>query len=75
MHLLQAAGIDDTINPIGRKVTERELVELIPDFGILIAGTEPVTECVMAQAQKLKLIRGWELDWRVLTYWLRSVGK
>ena len=56
LHLLQASGIDYTINPLGRKVTERELAELIPDFDILIAGTEPVTEYVMAQAGRLKLI-------------------
>ncbi len=56
LHLLRAAGIESTINPLGRKVTEKELVELIVDFDVLIAGTEPVTEDVMAQAQKLKLI-------------------
>ena len=56
LHLLQAAGIDYTINPLGRKVTERELAELIADFDILIAGTEPVTEYVIAQADRLKLI-------------------
>lgn len=56
LQLLQAAGIDFTVNPLGRKVTERELAELIVDFDILIAGTEPVTEYVMAQAFKLKLI-------------------
>lgn len=37
-------------------MSERELAELIVDFDILIAGTEPVTEDVMAQAHKLKLI-------------------
>ena len=56
MHLLWAAGIDHIINPLGRKVTERKPAELIPDFDILIAGTEPVTEYVMAQAGRLKLI-------------------
>lgn len=56
LQLLQAAGIEHTINPLGRKVSERELAELIVDFDILIAGTEPVTEDVMAQAHKLKLI-------------------
>ena len=56
LHLLRAAGIEYTINPLGRKVTEMELAELVVDFDVLIAGTEPVTEDVMAQAQKLKLI-------------------
>ena len=56
LHLLRAAGIEYNINPLGRKVTERELAELIVDFDLLIAGTELVTNDVMAQAQKLKLI-------------------
>ena len=56
LHLLQASGIDYTINPLGRKMTEMELAELIAEFDILIAGTEPVTEYVMAKAHKLKLI-------------------
>ena len=56
LHLLRAAGIEYTINPLGRKGTEMELAELVVDFDVLIAGTEPVTEDVMAQAQKLKLI-------------------
>lgn len=56
LQLLQAEGIEHTINTLGRKVSERELAELIVDFDILIAGTEPVTEDVMAQAHKLKLI-------------------
>ena len=75
LHMLHASGIDFTINPLGRKVTERELAELIADFDILIAGTEPVTEYVIAQADRLNLSRAWGLDWRVLTCWLRSGGK
>ena len=56
LHLLESAGIEYTINPLGRKVTEMELAELIAKFDILIAGTESITERVMAQAPKLKLI-------------------
>lgn len=51
LQLLQAAGIDFTINPLERKVTEFELSELIVDFDILIVGTELVTGDVMAQEQ------------------------
>lgn len=29
LHLLRGAGIEYTINPLGRKVTEKELAELI----------------------------------------------
>ena len=56
LRLLQAAGIDYTINPLARKITELELSELIANFDILIAGTEPITEQVLARAQQLKLI-------------------
>ena len=56
LRLLQAAGIDYTINPLGRKITEMELSEMIANFDILIAGTEPITEQVLARAQQLKLI-------------------
>jgi D-3-phosphoglycerate dehydrogenase len=53
---LEAAGIDYLINPIGRKLKEDELAEIISDFDVLIAGTEQITEKVMAQAKRLKLI-------------------
>ena len=56
VRLLQAAGIDYTINPLGQKITEMELSEMIANFDILIAGTEPITEQVLARAQQLKLI-------------------
>jgi D-3-phosphoglycerate dehydrogenase len=53
---LQAAGIEYLINPIGRKLKEDELAEMISDFDVLIAGTEPITEKVMSRAPRLKLI-------------------
>lgn len=53
---LEAAGIDYMINPIGRKLKEDELAEMVADFDVLIAGTEPITDKVMAQAKCLKLI-------------------
>lgn len=53
---LQAAGIEYLINPIGRKLKEDELAEMISDFDVLIAGTEPITEKVKNRAPRLKLI-------------------
>jgi len=53
---LEAAGIDYLINPIGRKLKEDELAEMVTDFDVLIAGTEPITDKVMARAKCLKLI-------------------
>ena len=56
LDLLEAAGIDYTINPLNRKLAENELADMIKDFDVIIAGTEPITDKVMARATKLKLI-------------------
>lgn len=56
IEMLSAAGIEYTINPLGRKLKEDELAEMIGDFEALIAGTEPITERVMACGSRLKLI-------------------
>jgi D-3-phosphoglycerate dehydrogenase len=53
---LESAGIGYLINPLGRRLTEDELGDMIGDFDVLIAGTEPITERVMARASRLKLI-------------------
>jgi D-3-phosphoglycerate dehydrogenase len=53
---LQAAGIEYLVNPIGRKLKEDELAEMVSDFDVLIAGTEPITDKVMNRAPRLKLI-------------------
>ena len=53
---LEAAGIEYLINPVGRKLKEEELAEMVSDFDALIAGTEPITDKVMGAASKLKLI-------------------
>ena len=49
-------NIEYVINPIGRKLQEEELLDLIPDFDIIIAGTEPITRKVLENAKKLKMI-------------------
>jgi D-3-phosphoglycerate dehydrogenase / 2-oxoglutarate reductase len=56
LELLESAGIEYLINPLGRKLKEPELAEMAADVDVLIAGTEPITERVMAQARQLKLI-------------------
>lgn len=53
---LESSGIEYVINPLGRRLKEEELAEMVVDFDVLIAGTEPITERVMARANKLKLI-------------------
>lgn len=56
LELLENAGIEYLINPIGRKLKEDELIEMVSDFDVLIAGTEPITDKVMSRATNLKLI-------------------
>ncbi len=56
LELLESAGIEYVINPTGRKLREHELAEMVADFDVLIAGTEPITEQVMARAPNLRLI-------------------
>lgn len=56
IEMLQTAGIDYTINPLGRKLKEAELAEMVADFDVLIAGTEPITDYVMGCASRLGLI-------------------
>lgn len=53
---LENAGIDYLINPLGKKLTEDELVEMVSDFDAIIAGTEPITDKVMANASQLRHI-------------------
>jgi D-3-phosphoglycerate dehydrogenase / 2-oxoglutarate reductase len=56
LDLLENEGIDYLINPFKKKITEDQLAEIIPDFDILIAGTEQITEKVLNSAANLKLI-------------------
>ncbi len=56
LELLESAGIEYLINPLNKKLTEYELADLVTDFDIIIAGTEPITDRVMEQATNLKMI-------------------
>ena len=53
---LVAAGLEYVINPLGRKLKETELAEMIGDFDVLIAGTEKISAKVLERATNLKLI-------------------
>ena len=50
------AGLEYRLNPFGRRLTERELMDHLQDSSILIAGTEPITARAMDAAPQLKLI-------------------
>jgi D-3-phosphoglycerate dehydrogenase / 2-oxoglutarate reductase len=56
LELLESANIDYVINPLDKKLTEYELAEMITDFDVIIAGTEPITAKVMDRATNLKMI-------------------
>ena len=56
LELLENAGMEYCINPYNAKLTEGQLAELVTDFDAIIAGTECISEKVMAQASNLKLI-------------------
>jgi D-3-phosphoglycerate dehydrogenase / 2-oxoglutarate reductase len=56
LEMLESAGVEYLINPHNTKLTEDQLVELIGDIDVVIAGTEKITEKVMARGSKLKLI-------------------
>ncbi len=56
LRLLDEAGLEYVVNPVGRRLTEEELASLVPGFDCLIAGTEPITERVMAAEPGLRLI-------------------
>ena len=56
LEMLESSNIDYFINPLGRKLTEDDLTEMITDFDAIIAGTEEITAKVMDQATNLKMI-------------------
>jgi len=56
LELLEGSNLDYVINPLGIKLTEDELAEMITDFDVIIAGTEPITAKVMDRATNLKMI-------------------
>ena len=56
LDLLKKSNIDYLINPLNKKLTEDELAEMIVDFDVVIAGTEPITKKVMDNAPKLRMI-------------------
>ena len=53
---IENSKVEFNINPFGRKLTEQELIEMILDYNIVIAGTETYSRSVMESAPNLKLI-------------------
>jgi len=53
---LRREGFEIRLNPHGRKLSEMEAAEFAKDVDGILAGTEPLTEWVMAQVPTLKAI-------------------
>jgi len=56
LEMLEANGVEYRQNPLNRKLTEDELIGMVADVGVIIAGTEPITVKVMESAPNLKHI-------------------
>jgi len=56
LEMLEANGVDYRLNPLSRKLTEDELIGMVADVGVIIAGTEPITAKVMESAPNLQHI-------------------
>ena len=56
LDLLDDNNIEYLINPLNKKLTEDELVSLVSDFDVIIAGTEQISDKVMEKASNLKMI-------------------
>jgi D-3-phosphoglycerate dehydrogenase len=56
IRILEGAGIDYVLNPYKKKLSEEELISLVADFEVIIAGTEEITARVMDSSKNLKMI-------------------
>jgi D-3-phosphoglycerate dehydrogenase / 2-oxoglutarate reductase len=56
IEMLESAGVHYHINPLGRRLKEHELAEMVSDYDVIIAGTEPITDLVMSRGSRLGLI-------------------
>ena len=56
IEILKNEGLKPILNPYGRKLTEKELIELLDGVIGVIAGTEKITSKVMEYARSLKVI-------------------
>lgn len=56
LEMLNSIDVDYVLNPLEKKLTEDELIQLVPDVDVIIAGTEQISARVIAHAPNLKLI-------------------
>jgi D-3-phosphoglycerate dehydrogenase / 2-oxoglutarate reductase len=56
LEMLKEANIEYIINPLNKKLLEEELLELVGDVDVIIAGTEQISARVIDRASNLKMI-------------------
>ena len=56
LRLLQASNVHITFNRLGRRLNEKETIEILKDADGLIAGLEPLYRTVLNSAKKLRAI-------------------
>lgn len=56
LDMLKKAGLEISLNPYGRKLSEDEIRGFLHDVDYLIAGTEPLIHRVLESAKRLKVI-------------------
>lgn len=56
LDLIRQAGMEVSLNSLGKKLSEDEITMYLADADFLIAGTEPLTRKVISSAKKLKVI-------------------
>jgi len=56
LNRLKERGVAFTTNPLGRTLTADEAARFLADVDGVIAGTEPLTRSVLAQARRLRVI-------------------
>ena len=56
IEMMENNNIDYTINSLNWKLSENELLEMVSDFDIIVAWTEPITKKIINKARNLKLI-------------------
>lgn len=54
--LLKKNGLEPILNPYGKKLSEKEIIDLLDDSVGIIAGTEEITEKIINEGKKLKII-------------------
>ena len=56
LQLLASAGVELVLNPLGRKLKEAEVADLIQGFPVVIAGTETISAAALSACPDLRAI-------------------